>query len=66
MYAINALSIVLRHNTCMLGILEKILQNLYLTDISNHNKVWRPRPKFKVSPAVSESMFYTQINFENI
>ena len=37
--------------------------------ISNLNKVWRPRPKFKVSFFISFCCFWinvTQINFENI
>ena len=45
------------------------LQNLYLTVISNHNKMRRPRPKFKVSFYLYFCCFWinvTQINFENI
>ena len=55
----------------MLGILKKIgpselVSNCY---ISNHNKVLRTRPKFKVSLFLYFCCFWinvTQINFENI
>ena len=55
----------------MLAILEKISPSELASNgyISNHNKVRRPRPKFKVSflhiSAVSESMIL-KINFEHI
>ena len=55
----------------MLGILEKMNSSELVSNgyNSNHNKVRRPRPKFKVSiyliSPVSESML-GQINFENI
>ena len=55
----------------MLGILEKISPSELVSNgyISNHNKVWRPRPKFKVSFYLYFCCFWinvTQINFENI
>ena len=39
------------HNTCMLGILENISPSELVSNgyISNHNKVRRLRPKFKLS-----------------
>ena len=61
---------------CMLGIWKRqVLQNLYPSElvsngyISIHNKVRRPRPKFKVSFYLYFCCFWinaTQINFENI
>ena len=55
----------------MLGILEKISSSELVSNgyISNHNKVRRPRPKFKVSFYLYFCCFWiniTQINFENI
>ena len=55
----------------MLGILENISPSELVSNgyISNHNKVWRPRPKFKVSLYIYFCCFWmniTQINFENI
>ena len=55
----------------MLGILEKISPSEFVSNgyISNHNKVRRPRPKFKVSFFIYFCCFWinvTQINFENI
>ena len=61
------------HNrdTCMLGILEKINPSELVSNgyILNHNKVQRPRPKFKVSFLKYVCCFWinvTQIHFENI
>ena len=56
---------------CMLGMLEKISPSELLSNsyISNHNKVRRPRPKFKNSFYLYFCCFWinvTQINFENI
>ena len=55
----------------MLGILEKISPSelVYNGYISNHNKVRRPRPKFKVSFYLYFCCIWinvTQINLENI
>ena len=55
----------------MLGILETISPSELLSNgyISNHNKVRRPRPKFKVSFYLYFCCFWinvAQINFENI
>ena len=55
----------------MLGILEKISPSELVSNsyISNHNKVRRPRPKFKVSLFLIFLLFWinvTQINFEFI
>ena len=55
----------------MLGILEKIIPSELVSNgyISNHNKVRRPHPKFKVSFYLYFCCFWinvTQINFENI
>ena len=57
----------------MLGILEKIhvgpAQLVFNGYISNHNKMWRPRPKFKVSLYLYFCCFWinvTHINFKNI
>ena len=55
----------------MLGILENISPSELVSNgyISNHNKVRRPRPKFKVSFYFYFCCFLiniTQINFENI
>ena len=55
----------------MLGILETISPSelVYNGNISNHNKVRRPRPKFKVSFYLYFCCFWinvTQINFESI
>ena len=54
----------------MLGILETIIPSELVSNgyISNHNKVQRPRPKFKVSFYLYFCCFWiniTQINFEN-
>ena len=55
----------------MLVILEKINPSELISNgyISNHNKVWRPCPKFKVSLYLYFCCFWinvTQINIENI
>ena len=55
----------------MLSILETISPSELVSNgyISNHNKVRRPRPKFKVSFYLYFCCFWinvTQINFENI
>ena len=55
----------------MLGILEKISPSELVFNgyISNHNKLRRPRPKFKVSFYLYFCCFWinvTQINFKNI
>ena len=57
--------------TCILGILEKISPSELVSNgyISNHKKMRRPRPKFKVSFYLYFCCFWinvTQINFENI
>ena len=58
-------------NTCILCILEKISPSELVSNsyISNHNKMRRPRPKFKGSFYLYFCCFWinvTQINFENI
>ena len=52
----------------MLGILEKISPSELVSNgyISNHNKVWHPHSKFKVSFYLYFWINVTQINFENI
>ena len=59
------------YNTCILGILEKISPSELVSNgyISNHNKMRRQRPKFKVSFYSYFCCFWInviQINFENI
>ena len=58
-------------HTCILCILEKISPSELVSNgyISYHNKMRRPRPKFKVSFYLYFCCFWinvTQINFENI
>ena len=62
---------IMGHNTCMLGILEKISPSELVSNsyISNHNKVRRPRPKFKISFFLYFCCLWinvTQIKFDNI
>ena len=59
------------HYLHILGILEKINPSELVSNgyVSNHNKMRRPRPKFKVSFYLYFCCFWinvTQINFENI